>query len=83
MERGHFGSYSMMIKVGIMIDGRTFLHVSTSGSVTNPRGLRSRESCGLRDLCKTFQRAYESEFLYMDDNVLPHLENLVGEFFLK
>lgn len=76
MERDRFGSRGVMVWGGIMIDGRTPLHVFDSGSVT---GERYREEI-LEPYVRLFRGAYGSDFLFMDDNARPHRANLVDEF---
>ncbi|GFW15240.1 transposable element Tcb2 transposase [Trichonephila clavipes] len=61
---------------GIMIDGRTPLHVFRSGSVT---GQIYRDEV-LDPYVRLFRGAYGRDFLFMDDNARPHRANLVDEF---
>ncbi|GFV84312.1 transposable element Tcb2 transposase [Trichonephila clavipes] len=64
---------------GIMIDGRTPLHVFRSGSVT---GQIYRDEV-LDPYVRLFRGAYGRDFLFMDDNARPHRANLVDEFLEK
>ncbi|GFV36285.1 transposable element Tcb2 transposase [Trichonephila clavipes] len=61
---------------GIMIDGRTPLHVFRSGSVT---GQIYRDEV-LDPYVRLFRGAHGRDFLFMDDNARPHRANLVDEF---
>ncbi|GFX00093.1 transposable element Tcb2 transposase [Trichonephila clavipes] len=66
----------VMVWGGIMIDGRTPLHVFRSGSVT---GQIYRDEV-LDPYVRLFRGAYGRDFLFMDDNARPHRANLVDEF---
>ncbi|GFS85961.1 transposable element Tc3 transposase [Trichonephila clavipes] len=76
VERDRFGSGGVMVWGGIMIDGRTPLHVFRSGSVT---GQIYRDEV-LDPYVRLFRGAYGRDFLFMDDNARPHRANLVDEF---
>ncbi|KFM60109.1 Transposable element Tc1 transposase, partial [Stegodyphus mimosarum] len=76
VERDRFGSGGVMVWGGIMIDGRTPLHVFSSGSVT---GQIYRDEV-LDAYVRLFRGAYGPDFLFMDDNARPHRANLVDEF---
>ncbi|KFM66421.1 Transposable element Tc1 transposase, partial [Stegodyphus mimosarum] len=76
VERDRFGSGGVMVWGGIMIDGRTPLHVFSSGSVT---GQIYRDEV-LDPYVRLFRGAYGPDFLFMDDNARPHRANLVDEF---
>ncbi|GFU18190.1 glutathione S-transferase 1, isoform C [Trichonephila clavipes] len=65
-----------MVWTGIMLDGRTTLHVFKTGCVT---GVRYREEV-LEPYVRLFRGACSSEFILMDDNVRPHRALLVDEF---
>ncbi|GFU79519.1 transposable element Tcb2 transposase [Trichonephila clavipes] len=76
VERDRFGSGGVMVWGGIMIDGRTPLHVFRSGSVT---GQIYRDEV-LDPYVRLFRGAYGRDFLFMHDNARPHRANLVDEF---
>ncbi|GFW09829.1 transposable element Tcb2 transposase [Trichonephila clavipes] len=75
VERDRFGSGGVMVW-GIMIDGRTPLHVFRSGSVTS----QIYRDEVLDPYVRLFRGAYGRDFLFMDDNARPHRANLVDEF---
>ncbi|GBM20273.1 hypothetical protein AVEN_216685-1 [Araneus ventricosus] len=61
---------------GIMLDGRTPLHVFERGTVT---GVRYRDEI-LKPYVRLFRGAVGLEFILMDDNARPHRALLVDEF---
>ncbi|GBN58951.1 hypothetical protein AVEN_240748-1 [Araneus ventricosus] len=65
-----------MVWAGIMLDGRTPLHVFERGNVT---GERYRDEI-LEPYVRLFRGAVGPEFILMDDNVRPHRALLVDEF---
>ncbi|GFT07342.1 transposable element Tcb2 transposase [Nephila pilipes] len=64
-----------MVWAGIMLDGRTPLHVFDGGYVT---GVRYRDDV-LEPYVRLFQGAVGPEFILMDDNARPHRALLVDE----
>ena len=56
-----------MVWVGIMIDGRTLLHIFDSGFVT---GERFGEEV-LEPYVRLIRSAHGSDFLFMEDNARP------------
>ncbi|GFS94163.1 transposable element Tcb2 transposase [Trichonephila clavipes] len=74
VERDRFGSGGVMVWGGIMIDGRTPLHVfrSVTGQIYRDEVLDP--------YVRLFRGAYGRDFLFMDDNARPHRANLVDEF---
>ncbi|KFM73878.1 Retrovirus-related Pol polyprotein from transposon 297, partial [Stegodyphus mimosarum] len=76
VERDRFGSGGVMVWGGITIDGRTPLHVFSSGSVT---GQIYRDEV-LDPYARLFRGAYGPDLLFMGDNARPHRANLVDEF---
>ncbi|GBM73355.1 hypothetical protein AVEN_37604-1 [Araneus ventricosus] len=70
----HYGG--LMVWAGIMLDGRTPLHVFERGTVT---GVRSRDEI-LEPYVRLFRGAVSPEFILMDNNARPHRALLVDEF---
>ncbi|GBO24609.1 Transposable element Tc1 transposase [Araneus ventricosus] len=75
-EIDHHGGGGLMVWTGIMLDGRTPLHVSERGTVT---GARYRDEI-LEPYVRLFRGAVGPEFILMDDNTRPHRALLVDEF---
>lgn len=75
-EIDNYGGGGVLIWAGIMLDGRTPLHVFDGGSVT---GVRYREEV-LEPYVRLFRGAVGPDFLLMDDNARPHRALLVDEF---
>lgn len=65
-----------MVWSGIMLDGRTPLHVFERGSVT---GVRYRDEI-LEPYVRLSRGAVVLEFILMDNNVTSHRELLVDKF---
>ncbi|GBN24069.1 hypothetical protein AVEN_27890-1 [Araneus ventricosus] len=65
-----------MVWAGIMLDGRTPLHVFERGTVT---GVRYRDEI-LEPYVRIFRGAVDPEFILMVDNAGPHRALLVNEF---
>ncbi|GBL82593.1 hypothetical protein AVEN_164457-1, partial [Araneus ventricosus] len=72
----HYGGGGLMVWAGIMLDGRTPLHVFEGGTVT---GVRCRDEI-LEPYVRLFRSAVGPEFILMDDNAGPHRALLVDEF---
>ena len=64
----NYGGGGVMVWAGIMLDGRTPLHVFDRGSVT---GVRYRDEV-LEPYVRLFRGAVGPEFILMDDNARPH-----------
>ncbi|GBM55183.1 Transposable element Tc1 transposase [Araneus ventricosus] len=75
-EIDHYGGGGLMIWAGIMLDGRTALHVFERGTVT---GVRYRDEI-LEPYVRLFRGAVGPGFILMDDNARPHRALLVDEF---
>ncbi|GBO03371.1 hypothetical protein AVEN_182259-1 [Araneus ventricosus] len=75
-EIDHYGGGSLMVWAGIMLEGRTPLHVIERGTVT---GMRYRDEI-LEPYVRHFRGAVGPEFILMDDNARPHRALLVDEF---
>ncbi|GBN46032.1 Transposable element Tc1 transposase [Araneus ventricosus] len=75
-EIDHYGGGGLMVWAGIMLDGRTPLHVFERGTVT---GVRYRDNI-LDPYVRLFRGAFGLEFILMDDNARPHRALLVDEF---
>ncbi|GBN60330.1 Transposable element Tcb2 transposase [Araneus ventricosus] len=71
-EIDHYGGGGLMVWVGIMLDGRTPLHILE-------RGVRYRDEI-LETYVRLFRGAVGPEFILMDDNARPHRALLVDEF---
>ncbi|GBM32774.1 hypothetical protein AVEN_83740-1 [Araneus ventricosus] len=67
-EIDHYGGGGLMVWAGIMLDGRTHLHVFERGTVT---GVRYRNEI-LEPYVRLFRGAVGPEFILMDDNARPH-----------
>ncbi|GBL83507.1 hypothetical protein AVEN_53740-1 [Araneus ventricosus] len=72
----HYGRGGLMVWLGIMLDGRTPLHVFEGGTVT---GVRCKDEI-LEPYVRLFRGAVGPEFILMDDNARPHRALLVNEF---
>ncbi|KFM59627.1 Transposable element Tcb2 transposase, partial [Stegodyphus mimosarum] len=75
-EINNYGSGGGMVWAGIMLDGRTPLHVFDRGSMT---GVRCRDEV-LEPCVHLFQDPVGPEFILQDDNARPHRVLLVDEF---
>ncbi|GBN95070.1 Transposable element Tc1 transposase [Araneus ventricosus] len=75
-EIGHYGGGGLMVWAGIMLDGRTPLHVFERGIVT---GVRYRDEI-FEPYVRLFRAVVGPEFILMDDNAKPHRALLVDEF---
>ncbi|GBM69512.1 hypothetical protein AVEN_205388-1 [Araneus ventricosus] len=75
-EIDHYGGGGLMVWAGIMLDGRTPLHVFERGTVTC---VRYRDEI-LEPYVRLFRGAVGPEFILMDDNARPHRALLVDEF---
>lgn len=75
-ERDHYGGGGLLVWGGIMLNGRTDLHVFESGSVT---GRRYADEI-LEPCVRLFRGAVGPEFIFMDDNARPHRAHLVDDF---
>ncbi|GBN25544.1 hypothetical protein AVEN_166142-1 [Araneus ventricosus] len=75
-EIDHYGGGGLMVWTGIMLDGRTPLHVFERGTVT---GERYRDEI-LGPYVRLFRGAVGSEFILMDDNARPHRAILATNF---
>ncbi|GBL77796.1 hypothetical protein AVEN_152995-1 [Araneus ventricosus] len=75
-EIDHYGGGVLMVWAGIMLDGRTPLHVFERGTVIV---VRYRDEI-LEPYVRLFKGAVGPEFILMDDNARPHRALLVDEF---
>ncbi|GBL86293.1 Transposable element Tcb2 transposase [Araneus ventricosus] len=75
-EIDHYGGGGLMVWAGIMLDGRTPLHVFERCTVT---GVRYRDEI-LEPYVRLFRCAVGPEFILMADNARPHTALLVDEF---
>ncbi|GBM23009.1 Transposable element Tc1 transposase [Araneus ventricosus] len=75
-EINHYGGGGLMVWAGIMLDGRTPLHVFERGTVT---GIRYSDEI-LEPYVRLFRGAVGPEFILMDDNARAHGALLVDEF---
>ncbi|GBN98117.1 Transposable element Tcb2 transposase [Araneus ventricosus] len=75
-EIDHYGGRGLIVWAGIMLDGRTPLHVFERGTVT---GVRYRDEI-LEPHVRLFRDAVGPEFILMDDNARPHRTLMVDEF---
>ncbi|GFW95770.1 transposable element Tcb2 transposase [Trichonephila clavipes] len=74
-EIDNYGGGGLMVWAGIMLDGRTSLHVFERGFVT---GVRHRDEV-LGPYVFLFRDECGPEFIVMDDNARPHGALLVDE----
>ncbi|GBN53458.1 hypothetical protein AVEN_38562-1 [Araneus ventricosus] len=75
-EIDHYGGGGLMVWAGIMLDGRTPLHVFERGTVT---GSRYRDEI-LGPYVRLFRGTVGPAFILKDDNARPHRALLVDEF---
>ncbi|GBM38350.1 hypothetical protein AVEN_170939-1 [Araneus ventricosus] len=75
-EIDHYGGGSLMVWAGIMLDGRTPLHVFERGTVT---GVRYRDEI-LEPYVRLLRGVVGPELILMDENARPHRALLVDEF---
>ncbi|GBN66041.1 Transposable element Tc3 transposase [Araneus ventricosus] len=75
-EIDHYGGGGLMVWAGIMLNGRTPLHVFERGTVT---GVRYKDEI-LEPYVRLFRGEVRPEFILMDDNARPHRALLVDEF---
>ncbi|GFV10606.1 transposable element Tcb2 transposase [Trichonephila clavipes] len=75
-EINNYSGRDLMVWAGIMLDGRTSLHVFERGSVT---GVRNKDEV-LEPYVHFFMGACFPEFILMDNNARPHSALLVDEF---
>ncbi|GBM52115.1 Transposable element Tcb2 transposase [Araneus ventricosus] len=75
-EIDHYGGGGLMVWAGIMLDGRTPLHVIKRGTVT---GVSYRDEI-LEPYVRFFRGAVGPEFILMEDNGRSHRALLVDEF---
>lgn len=75
-ERDRFGGGGIMVWAGIMLNGRTSLHVFEGGSLT---GQTYRDRI-LEPYVRLFRGGFGPNFIFMDDNARPHRANLVDEY---
>jgi transposase len=75
-ERDRYGGGGLMVWAGIMLDGRTPLHIFDGGTLT---AQRYRDEI-LEPYVRLFRGAIGPEFIFMDDNARPHRAQLVNEF---
>ncbi|GFY19108.1 transposable element Tcb1 transposase [Trichonephila clavipes] len=74
-ERHHYGGPGVFVWGGIMLNGRTELHIFDRASVT---GYRYCEKALLPHVC-LFRDAIGPDFIFMDDNARPHRALAVEE----
>lgn len=67
-EIDHYGGGGLMVWAGIMLDGRTPLHVFDRGTVTS---VRYRDEV-LEPYVRLFRGAVGPDFILIDDNARPH-----------
>ncbi|GFT52102.1 transposable element Tcb2 transposase [Trichonephila clavipes] len=74
-ERHHYGGPGVLVWGGIMLNGRTELHIFDTGSVTGDR------YCGevLLPHVRLFRGAIGLDFIFMDDNARPYRTLAVEE----
>ncbi|KMQ82797.1 dna-mediated transposase [Lasius niger] len=75
-EKHRFAKQGVMVWAGIMLGGRTDLHIFDKGSIT---GKRYRDEV-LEPTVRLFRGAVGHEFIFMDDNATPHRAALVDDF---
>ncbi|GBM17162.1 Transposable element Tcb2 transposase [Araneus ventricosus] len=75
-EVDYYGAGGLMVWAGIMLDGRTPLHVFERGTVT---GVRYRDEI-LEPYVRLLRGAVGPEFILMADNARPHRALLIDEF---
>ncbi|GFS50010.1 transposable element Tcb2 transposase [Trichonephila clavipes] len=74
-ERHHYCGPGVLVWGGIMLNGRTELHIFDRGSVT---GYRYCEEVLLPHV-RLFRGAIGPDFIFMDDNAQPHWTLAVEE----
>ncbi|GBM39741.1 Transposable element Tc1 transposase [Araneus ventricosus] len=79
-EIDHYGGGGLMVWAGIILDGRTPLHVFERGTVTGVRYWDEILEPYVRLERYVFKGAVGLEFILMDDNARPHRALLVDEF---
>ncbi|GFX52104.1 transposable element Tcb2 transposase [Trichonephila clavipes] len=67
-ERHHYGGPGVLVWGGIMLNGRTELHIFDTGSVTGDRYCEEV----LLPHVRLFRGAIGPDFIFMDDNARPH-----------
>ncbi|GBO09335.1 hypothetical protein AVEN_186502-1 [Araneus ventricosus] len=75
-EIDHYGGGGLMVWAGIMLNGRTPLHIFERVTVT---GVRYRDEI-LETYVRLLRGAVGPEFILMDNNAKPHRVLLVDEF---
>lgn len=75
-EKDHYGGGGLMVWAGIMLGGRTALHVFEGGTLTAKRYMDEI----LEPYVRLFNGAIGPQFLYMDDNARPHRAGLVDDY---
>ncbi|GFX10411.1 transposable element Tcb2 transposase [Trichonephila clavipes] len=74
-ERHHYGGPGVLVWGGIMLNGRTELHIFDRGSVTGDRYCEEV----LPPHVRLFRGAIGPDFIFMDDNARPHRTLAVEE----
>ncbi|GFW09895.1 transposable element Tcb2 transposase [Trichonephila clavipes] len=74
-ERHHYSSPGVLVWGGIMLNGRTELHIFDRGSVTGDRCCEEVLLARVR----LFRGAIGPDFIFMDDNARPHRALAVEE----
>ncbi|GFW20637.1 transposable element Tcb2 transposase [Trichonephila clavipes] len=74
-ERHHYGGPGVLVWGGIMLNGRTELHIFDRGSVTGDRYCEEI----LLPYVRLFRGAIVPDFIFMDDNARPHRTLAVEE----
>ncbi|GFY18789.1 transposable element Tcb2 transposase [Trichonephila clavipes] len=74
-ERHHYGGPGVLVWGGIMLNGRTELHIFDRGYVTGDRYCEEV----LVPHVRLFRGAIGPDFLFMDDNARPHRTLAVEE----
>ncbi|GFV39172.1 transposable element Tc3 transposase [Trichonephila clavipes] len=74
-ERHHYGGPGVLVWGGIMLNGRTELHIFDRGSVTGDRYCEEV----LLPHVRLFRGAIGPDFIFMDDNARPHRTLAVEE----
>ena len=75
MERDRYGGPGVVVWGGIMLNGRTELHVFDRGSVTGDRYCQEV----ILPHVRLFRGAIGADFVFMDDNARPHRTHAVQQ----
>lgn len=75
VEKDRYGGPGVMVWGGIMLNGRTDLHIFDTGSVTGDRYCQEV----ILPHVRLFRGAIGADFLFMDDNARPHRTHAVQQ----